>query len=334
MNAIPSGSFTLHFESWTEDHPGPQWQARFERFWPGYRAWFLRAGSVGRPSYLDCRRALRRHMPELVPIWESVVALAGGGDIEARFLSQWSPPPYIGGCSQAVWLDAAGLQAPALLRNYDYAPALLEGSWLASRWLGPRVAVMSDCLWGALDGINEAGLACSLSFGGRTVSGEGFGVPLVVRYVLEAAQSTAEAVAILTRIPVSMTYTITLLDRHANWATVYVAPDRAAVVNKRRAVTNHQLAIEWPQHANATRTLERLALLEAGLTQASSAHELAQTMLHQPLAQGAFQRGYGTLYSALYTPLTGQAELLWPDVQWPQSVTGFVVEERDIHFKL
>ena len=43
---------------------------------------------------------------------------------------------------------------------------------------------MSDCLWGLLDGINDAGLAVSLAFGGRATR-EGFGIPLVVRYLLE-----------------------------------------------------------------------------------------------------------------------------------------------------
>ena len=51
----------------------------------------------------------------------------GGGDLEARFLSLWCPPAHIAGCSQMVWLNPAGKEGPALLRNYDYSPALLEG---------------------------------------------------------------------------------------------------------------------------------------------------------------------------------------------------------------
>jgi predicted choloylglycine hydrolase len=175
---------SVTFKTLIEDAPGPQWQALFERLWPAYRSWFLRSGAVGRPSYLESRRALREHMPELVPTWERLVALAGGGDVEARFLSLWCPPPYIAGCSQAIWVDPLGNEEPALLRNYDFAPGLLEGSWLATRWSGQRVAALGDCLWGALDGLNDAGLAAALSFGGRTVSGTGFGIPLVLRYVL------------------------------------------------------------------------------------------------------------------------------------------------------
>ena len=86
---------------------------------------------------------------------EQLAELAGGGDVEARFLSLWCPPAYIAGCSQTVWIDPQGRDEPALLRNYDFAPALLEGNWLATRWTGRRVAAMGDCLWGALDGVNE-----------------------------------------------------------------------------------------------------------------------------------------------------------------------------------
>ena len=248
----------IRFQTLVEDQPGAKWKALFDRSWPGYRAWFLRGGPAGRPSYLESRRALREHMPELVPAWERVVELAGGGDVEARFLSMWCPPAYIAGCSQAVWIDPAGQPEPVLLRNYDFAPALLEGNWLATRWSGQRVAAMGDCLWGALDGLNESGLAASLSFGGRTLTGTGFGIPLVLRYVLEVAHTTAEAVAILQRVPVHMSYSVTLLDRAADWATVFVSPDRPVEVTRRKAVTNFQREIEWPEHARATHSLERL----------------------------------------------------------------------------
>ena len=53
---------------------------------------------------------------------------------------------------------------------------------MQTAWSGRRVIGMSDCLWGLLDGVNDDGLAVSLTFGGRTASGEGFAIPLVVRY--------------------------------------------------------------------------------------------------------------------------------------------------------
>jgi predicted choloylglycine hydrolase len=322
----------IAFRTLVEDTPGAQWRALFEQLWPGYRSWFLRGSSTERPSYLASRRALREHMPELVPTWERLVELAGGGDVEARFLSLWCPPPYITGCSQAVWLDPAATQAPALIRNYDFAPLLLEGSWLATRWCGQRVAAVGDCTWGALDGMNEAGLAASLSFGGRTVSGRGFGIPLVLRYLLEVAQDTAEAVRLLQRVPVSMCYTVTLLDRRGEWATVYVAPDRRTEVTSERVATNYQHQVDWPQHARATHAVERREHLQSHIDQSMPLDGVRDALLQPPLYQSAFDRGYGTLYGALYTPQRVEVELFWPGQRWCQTLDGFVAGQRDIDY--
>ena len=318
------------FTTLIEDQPADQWKALFARLWPGYRAWFLRSGVVGRPSYLESRRALREHMPELVPTWEKMVELAGGGDVESRFLSLWCPPPYIAGCSQAVWLDSQGNDAPALLRNYDFAPGLLEGTLLATRWHGQRVAAMGDCIWGALDGLNEAGLSASLSFGGRTVSGTGFGIPLVLRYVLDIAESTAEAVGLLKRIPVSMCYSVTLLDRQGDWATVFVAPDRPAEVTRRNVVTNFQHEVEWPEHARATHSVERRDALQAQIDGPGSLQQSVDALLQAPLFQSSYLRGYGTLYGAVYRPASGAVDLVWPGQRWAQTLDGFEAGEREI----
>lgn len=271
-------------------------------------------------------------MPELVPTWEGLVELSGGGDVEARFLSLWCPPPYITGCAQAVWVDPTGREEPALLRNYDFAPALLEGNWLATRWIGRHVLAMGDCLWGALDGLNEAGLSASLSFGGRTVCGTGFGVPLVLRYLLEVAQTTAEAIKLLKRVPSSMSYNITLLDRHADWATVFIAPDRPAEVTRQKATTNLQHRVEWPEHARATRAVERLECLERTVAAAACAGDVACALLQPPLFQTTYLRGYGTLYSAMYRPRSGTAELLWADQRWSQSLDAFKDGERKVTY--
>ena len=141
---------------------------------------------------------LREHMPELVPTYERLCELAGGGDLEARMLSMWRPPSYLSGCSQGVWTRGE----PILVRNYDYSPDRIEGTILSTGWEGRRVIGMSDCLWGLLDGVNDAGLAVSLAFGGRRVVGHGFGVPLVVRYLLQVCATVAEARAVLSRLPV------------------------------------------------------------------------------------------------------------------------------------
>ncbi|QBY55647.1 C45 family autoproteolytic acyltransferase/hydolase [Cupriavidus oxalaticus] len=324
------------FEAISEDLPGQRWQNIFREFWPGYRQWYLRDGDRARPGFLTCRRALRDHMPELVPSWERLVELAGGGDLEARFLSMWGPPPYIAGCSQAVWLPLPGNHVagatPALLRNYDFAPALLEGVWLASRWHGRRVLAVNDCLWGALDGINESGLAASLSFGGRKAVGNGFGIPLVLRYVLEFAEDVGAAVEILSRIPVHMSYTVSLLDRSAQWATVFVTPDRPIEVVRKQAVSNLQHGVEWAAHANATLAETREEALAAAVQQSDESRSVLRALLRPPLFQTSYGRGHGTLYSAVYHPCDGSVEMVWPDATWRQSCGHFVPGARMIEF--
>jgi predicted choloylglycine hydrolase len=113
----------LLFTAVDEARAGAKWQALFQRHWPAYRQWFLSEGMEPRPTYGQALRQLKAHMPELLPTYERLCELAGGGDLEARFLALYRPPAYLTGCSQAVWLG----DDPLLVRNYDYAPALARG---------------------------------------------------------------------------------------------------------------------------------------------------------------------------------------------------------------
>ena len=53
--------------------PGPVVAAEFERSWPSYRRWFLHQGEAERPSYSECRGAIRTHMPELLDDYDALV---------------------------------------------------------------------------------------------------------------------------------------------------------------------------------------------------------------------------------------------------------------------
>ncbi|WP_372350789.1 carcinine hydrolase/isopenicillin-N N-acyltransferase family protein [Streptomyces sp. KL116D] len=61
--------------------------------------------------------------------------------------------------------------------------------------------------------MNDAGLAVSLTFGGRPVHGPGFAVVIVLRYLLETCDTVDEAVARLAGIPVNIPQNVTLVDR-------------------------------------------------------------------------------------------------------------------------
>lgn len=311
---------SLVFTAVDEAQPGEKWQALFRLFWPAYRRWYLREGDEARPSYLTCRNALREHMPELVPTWEELVELAGGGDLEARFLSLYRPPPFLTACSQGVWRG----ETPALVRNYDYDPALCEGVTLRSAWSGPQVIVMSDCMWGALDGINEAGLVASLAFGGRRAVGDGFGMPLILRYVLEVCEKTSDAIRVLRRVPTHMAYNVTVVDRRGDYATLFLSPDRAPMVTRRPLATNHQRRVEWKEYAGATASLERERYLGERLEDPSETLEsLVQRFLRAPLYSARFRQGWGTLYTVLYRTDELTADFRWPGGALVQSFEDF-----------
>ena len=50
---------------------------------------------------------------------------------------------------------------------------------------------MLDGGWGLLDGMNDAGLAGSLTFGGRFAQAPGVGIVIVLRYLLETCDTVA-----------------------------------------------------------------------------------------------------------------------------------------------
>lgn len=312
----------------SEGEPGPKWAGLFAEYWPDYHKWWLREGEGARPTYLESRRALKDHMPEIVPLYDALCDLAGGGDHAARFLSFYNPPPYLSGCSQAIWHGSE----PVLVRNYDYNPDAFDSLVLHTGWQGRRVMGTSDGLWGLVDGVNDAGLAISLTFGGRRIVGHGFGVPLILRYVLQTCTTAAEAGEALARIPTHMSYNVTVLDRKRQYLTVMMAPDRPAVVTHAAVATNHQDGVEWVSHARFTATVER----ERYLLQRLSLHRDPQekfigAFLKPPLYSMAFKAGFGTLYTAVYRPRKREMELRWPGTVWPLSMRAFQEGGRRVH---
>ena len=313
------------FRSIEELELGAKWQAVFAERWPHYREWFLREGEAARPSYATSARMLRAHMPELMPAYDRVVELAGGSDLAARMLSLYKPPPYLAACSQGAWMRHGD---PVLVRNYDYAPSRMEGV-IWSTGILRRVIGMSDCLWGLLDGMNDAGLAVSLTFGGRRVLGDGFGIPIVVRYLLETCEDVSSAREALARLPFSLAHNLTLVDRGGDVLTAYVSPDREPIFREFPVATNHQGIVEWPEQARATRTIERerhiVDLLDDPDTTGSSFED---AFLRAPLFSTAYGSGFGTLYTAAYRPASGLADFRWPAFSWRLGFDSFEESEH------
>jgi len=318
------------FRSLSENEPGSAWKKVFDTGWPGWKAWLRARRMPDAPSLAASERALRRHMPEFAPVWENLVERAGADEEAARFLTFWSPPRYLGQCAQAV----SGGDAPTLVRNYDLDPRLSEATMLRSAWSGRPVMGMVEGLAGLADGINADGLAVSLAYGGRSKAvGAGFGVPLTIRYLLETCTTVAEAEETLRRLPHHMSYNLTLLDRAGAHRTAMIAPDRAVIVSDARVVTNHQGTVEDERHAAFCNTVGRLDHLRAAEVGSLDRGEVIDLFQSAPMYNTQFEAGFGTVYTAAYTPARGEATLVWPgQPEWSQSFDDFREETRRMHY--
>ena len=319
-------TMTLTFDAVSEQAPGAKWHKRWLRSWPAYEAWFVARGGDAGPERSACRAALDRHMPELLPIYDQLVAIAGGGDRAARFLSTWCPPRYLGGCSLAAMSDGTDVR---LLRNYDLAPDLNEGLLLRSEWSGRPVMGMVEFLWGLSDGINDAGLSVALAYGGRSETGEGFGVTTILRYVLEVCDTVEEALIVLDRVPSHMAYNLVLADASGATASVELAPGGGAKRMPRAIATNHQSGAAVPDRAAFTRTYDRhnyLSTLQVGV------RDLHSSFTRAPLRQDRFAEGFGTLFTAEYDPRARSMRLIWENECWHQTLAQFEEGQRAIDY--
>lgn len=310
------------------DATGGAWTRNFRRTWSDYERWYLCEGPSIRPGYQTCLDAILDYMPELEPIYRMVCDWAGGGDLTSRFLSLYHPPPYMAGCTQAVW-DAP--QGAIMLRNYDYAPHWFEGKVFATDWLRPVMGV-SDCAWGLLDGMNDAGLVASLTFGGSRETGIGFGIPLLVRYILETCTNVEQAEAVATRIPVQMAYNLTLLDRAGDRRVLHLKAGGGVSSHPPAVCANHQSEVVWPEFEAITCSRERQSFLEGqllrpDLTQAA----LTALFLQPPLYQSHYERRFGTLYTSTWDPHSGSLALDWPGSRLTTTLVDFHPQKHLVH---
>ncbi|KOX15407.1 C45 family autoproteolytic acyltransferase/hydolase [Nocardiopsis sp. NRRL B-16309] len=259
------------------------------------------------------RELFAEHMPELVGVRERLAAQLDRPDGDS-FLTFANMRTSFAGCTQT---GGAG----RLLRNYDFAPERCEGTITHSRFLRPVIGTQ-EAGWGLLDGMNDAGLAVSLTFGGRFVHGPGFAVPLVLRYLLETCATVAEALGRLRTIPVSTAQNLTLADSHRA-VTVYTGPDIALTEAPDACAANHQMAPVPEGQERFSRTRERLERVRAAGADVAA-------MLRPPLYMIAYDEGLGTLYTADYRPAEGRVTYYWPGERWEQSFGGFATGSRTV----
>jgi len=320
----------LHFNTISElDIAGVKWKKLFDTFWPAYHSWLISQYLSYAPDLHTSQEALKKYMPKMWSTYEHLCKLTNGDLIAAQFLTGFQPPAYISACSQAVITEST----VQLVRNYDYHPHLFEGTVLLSSWNGKKVIAIGDCLIGAIDGMNEDGLAVSLTFGGSKVVGYGFGIPFILRYVLEFCSTVEEAVETLRTIPSHMSWNVTVVDSSGLFKTILLSPDRQTIVTDAAFTTNHQETIDWPENALFSNTFERSHFLENLLLEKNlSANKMCNAFLQPPLYNTLFDQGFGTLYTAVYNPIEGTVQLRWPHEEIVVSFTDFKEECKRIEF--
>ena len=298
-----------------EMRPGAAWLSRFQAGREEAERWYCGERPADLPSTAQCREALIRHMPELLSHYDRACAMAGDDEMAHRILSHYRPADVRSGCSQAVW---HGKDGPALIRNFDFPIEVISERFELTNWSGRRVICKAQRPWGGcLDGMNEDGLAASVTLGGRRIQGRGFAIILIMRYVLETCRNVDEAVAALCRIPVALPQNVTLLDRSGAHATLFLGPHRPPAVTRLTACTNHQEAIAGRQNS----VLRQETLLGLLGEPVLSLDEFAARFLDAPLYSR--KRGFTTAYTAIYRPEAGEVEYRWPGKGWRFSFDRF-----------
>lgn len=309
--------------------PGEKWLELFNTFWPGYKSWLTTNNFQNKVSLADSKAAMLKYMPKMLPTYNKLCKLVGDDELAHKFLTGFQPPAYIAACAQAV----TNTDTIQLVRNYDYAPDLLEGAFMLTKWNKNKVMGINDCLIGLVDGVNDAGLAVSLTFGGRKECGQGFGISFILRYILEFCKTVDQAVKCLTKIPSHMSYNVIVVDKTGKYKTVMVAPDRKPIVTDNAFSTNHQQKVEWEENARFNKTIERSNFLRDALEyEGLTNDEMASIFLMSPMYNTKFTEGFGTLYTAAYYPELGTAKLLWQNQEMVQSFDDFKEEKTLIQF--
>jgi predicted choloylglycine hydrolase len=315
------------FTSINEPTADFKWQKLFNERWPAYKVWL----DSNHTEY-DSKKSLsqlKTYMPELLATHDQLCHLVNADEAAVCFLTGFQPPGYASACSQAVSTQGT-IQ---LVRNYDFHADRFEGVLLKTSWNGKEVIASSDCLIGVLDGMNEDGLALSLTFGGREIEGFGFGIPFILRYILEFCSSVNDAIKVLTTVPSHMSYNVTLVDKAGALKTVQISPDRPSVVTDAAFTTNHQGSLGWAKDWDHNETATRAAFLENILSRGMSGDSLTSSFLHPPLFNQNYHQGLGTLYTAAYYPESGKMQLLWTDDSMDQSFNHFKEGQKLITYK-
>ncbi|WP_129842199.1 C45 family peptidase [Streptomyces sp. RFCAC02] len=301
-----------------------RWAQAALAVWDKTMSWF--GGERSPEEAAHARQLFDSHLPELVPVRDQLAArLAGAGAPVAEVgaaMTQTVFRPLFSGCTQSA-------TGGALVRNYDFHPDVCEGTVVRSHFLRPVLGTQ-DSGWGLLDGVNDAGLAVSLTFGGRPAFRPGLSIVIIVRYLLETCDTVGQALGTLGSLPFATAHNLTLVDRTGAAATVHTGPDIGVVRTSDGCAANHQHTPVPAEQERVTRTGERLAAIRAA-AEAGAPDAVVAALLRPPLYSTAYEDHLGTLYTADYRPAEGSVTYHWPgESAWRQSLDSFRPGERTV----
>jgi predicted choloylglycine hydrolase len=265
---------------------------------------FLRRKTIVFPWWFNIRVEHRTFARFAPLVWEEIGGLTDelGISMERAVLCFGNDGlrPPIGACSAIMTADAYG-------RNYDFKPRYYGARFILVQASGSYASIgSSELLTGRLDGMNEHGLVIGLHRVRRSPRHPGLSSVLIVRIVLDQCSTTAEAIAMLRRLPHAMQYNYSLLDANGVGAVVEAAAGSVAVrTGSWLACTNHfQSPLLRPLNRHAAHSQQRLPPLEAWAARGLSAEAMfgALNSSTSPAFHHGYLRGAGTLHTIVAEP--------------------------------
>ena len=265
---------------------------------------FLRRKAFRLPWWFNVRIEQRAYATHAPALWEEIGGLADGLHIPmeraAYNFGNGGLRPPLGGCSAIMSGRVYG-------RNYDFRPRGYEARFAVVQPKGSYASIgSSHLLTGRLDGMNEHGLAIGLHLIKPRPTHPGLSCIVLVRLVLDQCATTAEAVALLRRLPHAMQYNYSLLDAKGVAAVVEAVPGSVAVrTGDWLACTNHfQSPLLRPLNHRAAHSQQRLPPLERWAAQCLSAEQifLAMNRSTSPAFHHGYRAGAGTLHTLVAEP--------------------------------
>lgn len=233
------------------------------------------------------------------------------------------PAAPSGACSQMVVMPSQSADGHLrVARSYEFSHRMSDRRLATTRIEGHAAHLgFSEMLFGRDDGMNEHGLCVTMSAGApmAPVEPDGCMFWAMVRTVLDRCSTVAEALEVISEIPLSFNLNLMLADRAGHAALVEMASSRRAVKRAGEASvlvsTNHFAMPEMRPFDLGRRwnSVERHRLIRERLGRGGINADDLRMLLSRPFPEGLCGHDYtgffGTLWSEVFDVTEGTAEI-------------------------